>query len=308
MTSSLGDWQPVTEVATDTVTAAAAAALHGLLDASGDPPADGDPLPALWHWLAFLPRVPQRDLGADGHPKKGGFLPPVPLPRRMFVGGRIRFGTAAYVGAPLLRSSTVASVEDKTGRSGRLVFVAVHHQLATPDSATAIVEEQDLVYREPTPQQAAEVPVSESEPTGSWPWTWDVAIDPTVLFRFSALTYNAHRIHYDRPYATGVEGYPGLVVHGPLQAVALAELCRRQLPDRALTSFRFRALRPAFDDGPLQLRGRHLSNSQHSITAAAKRWTPTPPSTPSRNSCRPDLGPRKAETTRRRRAESPHIG
>lgn len=247
------DWQPVTEVITDTVTAGAAEALHGLLDAPGDPPGDGDPLPALWHWLAFLPRAPQRELGADGHPQRGTFLPPIALPRRMFAGGRFAFDGVVTVGELLVRTSSVTSVEEKDGRSGRLVFVTVRHEIGRDGGQPAIVEEQDLVYRGPSASAA-----TRPDPAASltWPWSWDVAIDPTLLFRFSALTYNAHRIHYDRRYATEEEGYPGLVVHGPLQAVALAELTRRNRPDESLTSFRFRAVRPCFDDSPLKLRGR----------------------------------------------------
>ena len=247
------DWHPPTEVVSDTVTAGAAEALHGLLDAPGDPPGDGDALPALWHWLAFLPRVPQRQLGVDGHPRQGTFLPPIALPRRMFAGGRFTFDDVVTVGEPLVRTSSVASVEEKDGRSGKLVFVTVRHEIGREGGPPAIVEEQDLVYRGPSASA-----VSPADPAASrtWPWSWDMAIDPTLLFRFSALTYNAHRIHYDRTYAIEQEGYPGLVVHGPLQAVALAELTRRNCPGESLTSFRFRAVRPCFDDAPLKLRGR----------------------------------------------------
>jgi 3-methylfumaryl-CoA hydratase len=247
-------WQPPTEVLSDTVTAGAAAALHGLLDSPGEPPRDGDPVPPLWHWLAFLPRVPQRQLGDDGHPKRGTFLPPIELPRRMFAGGRFIFEGVIGVGEPLIRRSRVASIDEKEGRSGKLVFVTVRHEIGSEDGAPAIVEEQDLVYRGPA-ATTREPPAEPAEST-EWPWSWDMAIDPTVLFRFSALTYNAHRIHYDRPFATEVEGYPGLVVHGPLQAVALAELCRRHRPEERLSTFRFRAVRACFDDVVLKLRGR----------------------------------------------------
>jgi 3-methylfumaryl-CoA hydratase len=256
--SGLDGWEPVPEVAVDEVPAGAAAALHGLLDAPGEPPAAGDPLPPLWHWLAFVPRVPQRQLGPDGHPHRGGFLPPVDLPRRMFAGGRLQVRRPLHVGAPLQRTSTVASVDRKSGKSGELVFVTVRHELAELGDGVepSVVEEQDLVYREaaaPGANTPAPTPTDEAA-LEAWPWGWDVHVEPTILFRFSALTYNAHRIHYDRDYATRVEGYPGLVVHGPLQAVCLAELARRRV-DRPLGSFRFRALRPAFDQGPLHLRG-----------------------------------------------------
>jgi 3-methylfumaryl-CoA hydratase len=263
---TLDDWQPAAEVTTDMVTVAAAAGLHGLLDAPDERPTAGDPLPPLWHWLAFLPRVPQHQIGADGHPRVGGFLPPVKQSRRMFAGARLQFLAPLLVGAPLERLSTVVSVEEKTGRSGSLVFVKVRNEISS-DGCLGLVEEQDIVYREAVAPGGAGGTAGAAgagggaadaspEPDPAWSWARDLAIDPTVLFRFSALTYNAHRIHYDRPYVTGVEGYPGLVVHGPLQAVALAELCRQNRPGDTLTGFRFRALRPAFDDGELRLRGR----------------------------------------------------
>jgi 3-methylfumaryl-CoA hydratase len=262
-------WQPVTETLDDLVPPGAAAALHGLLDAEGPAPAAGDPLPPLWHWLAFLPRVPQRELGEDGHPRVGTFLPPVGLGRRrMYAGGRFELGGTLPVGATLKRDSVVSSVEEKSGRSGSLVFVIVRHELRAASGSSpgpaAVVEHQDLVYRAMPAPSAGGPPAAEATDVGppdpeaeqDWTWTWTLSPDPTLLFRFSALTYNAHRIHYDRTYATTAEGYPGLVVHGPLQAVALAELCRRFLPDRQLTSFRFRALRPAFDGHPVRFCGR----------------------------------------------------
>ncbi len=262
-------WQPVDEENEDRVAAHSAAALHGLLDAPGPAPGEGDALPPLWHWLAFLPAAPQRDLGADGHPRLGGFLPPLSLPRRMFAGGRLDLlasgpcSGAPAVGALLRRRSRVTSVQEKAGRSGGLVFVEVGHELSD-EGRTVISEVQELVYRGAGPTggeaQGRPRPVPDAGPDGGpdaeWPWQLDLRTDPTLLFRFSALTYNAHRIHYDRAYATEVEGYPGLVVQGPLQAIALAELCRRHVPERAVRSFSFRALRPAFDGAPLHVRGR----------------------------------------------------
>jgi 3-methylfumaryl-CoA hydratase len=255
-TADLGDWRPAPQHALDVVTPAAAAGLHGLLDSPGDPPGEGDPLPPLWHWMAFLPRVPQAELGADGHPRVGAFLPPVPFPRRMFAGGRLEFGGPARVGEPLERESRVTSVEEKHGRSGALMFVTVRHEIRA-GGQVAITEQQDLVYRGEAGGGGGATPgAAPAEAEEQWEWDWSLPIEPTLLFRFSALTYNAHRIHYDRPYATTVEGYPGLVVHGPLQAVTLAELCRRHRSDRPLRAFRFRAVSPAFDDGPIRLRGR----------------------------------------------------
>jgi 3-methylfumaryl-CoA hydratase len=266
-------WQPVAEQRDDVVTPEAAAALHGLLDGVGPPPGMHDPLPPLWHWLAFLPTAPQRDLGPDGHPKQGGFLPPTHLPRRMFAGGRLDLPVPVAVGRRLHRTSQVTSVAEKDGRSGHLVFVEVTHQLASA-GRPVIVEVQDLVYRE----AAAGGTRGGGDPAaddGSWRWEEHLPTDPTVLFRFSALTYNAHRIHYDRAYATDVEGYPGLVVHGPLQAIALAELCRRHLPEHRVSAFSFRALRPAFDGPSLRLRGRLTEDHRAELEAVDADGHPT---------------------------------
>jgi 3-methylfumaryl-CoA hydratase len=184
----------------------------------------------------------------------------------MFAGGRIQLGRPALVARPLHRTSSVTSVTEKSGRSGDLVFVEVTHQLSA-GGGPLVTEVQDLVYRGQTAGPAAAAPPEQDD--GSWDWEEELATDPTVLFRFSALTYNAHRIHYDRPYATDVEGYPGLVVHGPLQAVALAELCRRHLPERRVTSFAFRARRPAFDGAPLRLRGRLVDDDDGKVELVA---------------------------------------
>lgn len=251
-----GSWTATPQVVADTFGPGPAAALHGLLDAPGSPPGIGDDLPALWHWLYFQPAVAQAQLGPDGHARRGSFLPPVELPRRMFVGGRIRIDRPPVVGLAGTRVGLVRSATEKEGRSGSLVFVTVGYDVVD-DRNGAVHEEQDLVYREAAtstspPALKRSVPLDEA----TWSCALELAIDPVLLFRFSALTYNAHRIHYDRAWATEIEGYPGLVVHGPLQAVALAELCRRYDPARRVTEFSFRAMTPAFDEGPLRLRGR----------------------------------------------------
>jgi 3-methylfumaryl-CoA hydratase len=243
---------PDTRRGTDTVSPAAARALHGLLDAPGGPPAHGDPLPPLWHWLAFLPTVPQHELKDDGHPRLEGELARFNAASRMFAGGSFEFSAPLRVGEVLERTSTMGAIEEKTGRSGPLAFVRWRHQVFA-SGALAVTEEQDIVYRPGPP--AAVSACGPAQPVPDAPWAWELGISPTLLFRFSALTYNAHRIHYDRAYATEVEGYPGLVVHGPLQAVALVEVCRREAPARRLASFSFRALSPAFDAGPIHLRG-----------------------------------------------------
>ena len=255
------------EIEGDAVAVGSAVALHRLLDGDGRPPGPGDPLPPLWHWMAFVPRTTEAELGQDGHPHTGSLVtPPADLPRRMFAGGRLTFPAPARVGAELVRESRVRSRTEKTGRSGRLLFVTVSH-VVHQAGQVVVDEEQDLVYRAP----ATRGPARTEDPgppvdIGTWTWARDVTPGPTLLFRFSALTYNAHRIHYDRDYATAVEGYPGLVVQGPYQALALAELCRAEQPGRSLASFEFRGLSPALAGARLRLRGRPEG---HQVTLAA---------------------------------------
>jgi 3-methylfumaryl-CoA hydratase len=212
-------------------------------------------VPPLWHWFAFLEAVPQAQLGEDGHPAHGHFLPPVPDRRRMIAGGRVSLRAPLPLGADVTRRSALADVSVKTGRSGEMVFVTVRHELSA-DGAVAVVEEQDVVYRSQpagaAPARAHELPPARS-PSPADPGTWRLRLDPdeAMLFRFSALTYNAHRIHYDRPYVTEVEGYPGLVVHGPLLALLAVELPRRFAPGRPVTAFEYRLQRPVFAGSPV---------------------------------------------------------
>jgi 3-methylfumaryl-CoA hydratase len=210
----------------------------------------GSPLPPLWQWFFFLPRVPQSQLGPDGHPRRGGFMPPIELPRRMFAGGRMRFLKPLIIGKPARRLSVIRAVSEKPGRTGRLAFVTVAHRLQQ-EGEVCIEEEQDIVYREPgAPVDAPEPCKLAPAPAGSW--TRMITPEPTLLFRFSALTFNAHRIHYDRAYATTVEGYPGLVVQGPLTAILLMELVRLHA-SRSVAAFDFRARAPLFDLAPFRL-------------------------------------------------------
>lgn len=253
------------ETSRDVVSEESARALHGLLDAPGPAPAEGDPVPPLWHWLAFLPRCAQRELGADGHPKSEALFHQEEYPRRMFAGGRVSFEGVARVGETLTRRSRVGSVIPKSGRSGELLIVTLEHEIG--DSHGVIIREsQDLVYRPAVVNTISTEQSTRAEITDMWRWQLSLATDPPALFRFSALTYNSHRIHYDRDYATKVEGYPGLVVQGPYQAIGLAEICRRNLPDLVVQSFEFRAVRPAFDGGGLKLRG---SGEESRVTLAA---------------------------------------
>ncbi|MBL0918643.1 MAG: MaoC family dehydratase N-terminal domain-containing protein [Hydrogenophaga sp.] len=229
-----------------------ARALAGLLDRA-DAPGEGDALPLPWHWLYFLDAPSREGTGADGHPKRGGFLPPVPLPRRMWAAGELTVHRPLRLGRVAGKTSTVRSVDLKQGKAGALVFVTVAHALSQ-DGEACIDELQHIVYRE-APTAPTPLPPGEAAPADA---TWQRAVqpDPVMLFRFSALTYNGHRIHYDRDYATREEFYPALVVHGPLLATLLLDLAAREKTDAAVAHFGFRAQRPAFDTDALRLCGR----------------------------------------------------
>ena len=250
----LRDWVGRSEQRDDTVTAAPLAGLNATLDRIDDQaPVPGTPLPPLAHWLYFLPQAPAREIGADGHPKRGGFLPPVPLPRRMWAGGRLSFAHSIDVGEAVTRRSTIKSVDAKHGRSGPLVFVTVRHEVLNA-RGVAITEEHDIVYRDhPDPNLSPPTPaMAPSDEQFSRP----IVPDPVLLFRYSALTFNGHRIHYDRSYVTEVEGYPGLIVHGPLIATFLVDLLRRELSGVVLKQFDFKAASPLFDIHPFTVCGK----------------------------------------------------
>ncbi len=249
----LREWAGRTESRTDRVTATPLAALSATLDRDDPDPQPGSELPPLWHWLFFTPLTRARDLGPDGHARRGGFLPPVPLPRRMWAGGRLAFERPLHVGDPLTRVSRIAGVDGKQGRSGSLVFVTVVHQIAGPHGI-AISEEHDIVYRDQA-LPGAPAPASPAAPTDE-AFSRRIVPDPVLLFRYSALTFNGHRIHYDRSYVTEVEGYPGLVVHGPLIATLLLDLLRRERPQARVLRFEFKAISPIFDIDPFEVCGR----------------------------------------------------
>ena len=246
-------WIGRTEQVKDPLSFIQAQAAQAMLDDPGQPLMDGSPLPLLWHWFHFLPHAPQAQLDDDGHPRRGGFLPPIPYPRRMFAGARLQVHRPLTIGQPAVRHAEVRDVVLKSGKSGSLAFVTVGYRFLQGGSV-CLEEEQDIVYREPGGRVPAPTPVV-------WPalpdcaWSREVQPDSRLLFRFSALTFNAHRIHYDRAYAVDAEGYPGLVVHGPLTAVLLMQLVR-QCSARPVKAFSFRGQAPLFDGGPIRLVGR----------------------------------------------------
>jgi len=247
----LRGWIGRSQTATDVVTVTAARALAATLDLPRTFD-EGDALPPPWHWQYFLTMSPMAEAGPDGHPKRGGFLPPVPLPRRMWAGSRMEFHRPLRIGDAITRVSRIADVALKEGRSGTLVFVKVRHEIAGPQGP-ALVDEHDIVYRDlPKPDDPA--PAPRSAPAQS-AWHREIRPDPVLLFRYSALTYNSHRIHYDHPYVTKVEGYPGLVVHGPLLATLLLDLLVQAVPRATITHFEFRAVRPVFDVAPFSVCG-----------------------------------------------------
>lgn len=255
--TKLQSWQARSETMSDIITAAPLRALSATLDRDDPAPEDGSAVPALWHWLYFLQHARQSEIGPDGHARRGGFLPPVPLPRRMWAGGRLRWeaGNPLRVGQQVQRVSTIRSVQHKTGRSGELLFVLVEHRFSNQDGL-ALTEEHDIVYRAAA-RRGDPVPPPQQPPlAGQAAWSRTIVPDDVLLFRYSALTFNGHRIHYDRRYVTQVEGYPGLIVHGPLIATLLLDLLRRQVQGARVVAFDFKALRPTFDLHPFSVHGK----------------------------------------------------
>lgn len=250
--TSLQDWIGKSEEMADVLVPSPAQRMAVTLNRS-DVFVEGTPLPPAWHWLYFLPAVRLDATGEDGHARRGGFLPPVTLPRRMWAGTRIAFQRDLHVGERALKKSTIVDVTEKQGKSGSLVFVRVQHEIIG-ESGLAIVEEQDIVYRE---APAEDSPPPPAQPAPAQPqWSRAITPDPVLLFRYSALTFNSHRIHYDRAYCLDVEGYPGLVVHGPLTASLLLESLREHVPDQQLKAFSFRAISPLYDTQPFRVEGR----------------------------------------------------
>lgn len=213
----------------------------------------GDPLPPLWHWLYFLETDPASALGRDGHSKRGGFLPPVALPRRMWAGGRFRFHEPLLLGETIRKTSTIAAISEKTGRTGKLCFVTLRHDYSCGETL-ALTEEHDIVYRE-DPHPDAPKPAPKAAPDDAR-WMREIRPNSTLLFRYSALTFNGHRIHYDVDYAREIEGYPGLVFHGPLTATLMIDLALEKNPGSEPASYSYRALAPIADTAPFFIEGR----------------------------------------------------
>jgi 3-methylfumaryl-CoA hydratase len=245
------DWVGRSTEESDRLDLFPARGMSALLDRDPEGLTEGDPLPRGWHWLYFKPTAPRGSLGEDGHPRRGKFLPPIELPRRMWAGGRLRFHGPLVLGEAVARRSEILTVEMKEGRTGRLGLVTVGHAIRGP-AGVLVDEEQDLVYRG-APAEGASPRRSDPPPSPAWEETF--LPDPVVLFRFSALTFNGHRIHYDHPYATEVEGYPALVVHGPLTALLMLDAAERWT-GRPMARFSYRAVSPLFAHRPMTLAGR----------------------------------------------------
>jgi itaconyl-CoA hydratase/mesaconyl-C4 CoA hydratase len=228
----------------------------------GEPaPAPGDPLPELWHWAFFQDAVEHSGLGGDGHPARGGFLPPADNRNRMWAGGRLEFIHPLRVDAQVSRRSTILNVQEKHGRTGSLLFVTVQHEYVQ-DGQRALIEEQDIVYREPSPPK-----LGGTEPMPQGDWHLHIQPSPTLLFRYSAVTFNGHRIHYDWPYVTETEGYPGLVVHGPLIATLNVQAFVRANPQLTVRRFSFRGVRPLICPDAFEVGGRLIGEGKAQVWA-----------------------------------------
>ena len=232
----------------------------------------GDPLPPGWHHLYFLPRFGPEELRPDGSPSDTGVVPPMPLPRRMFAGQHTRFHRPIRIGDSIRRETELTDITPKAGGTGTLVFTTVVDRILSPEGL-ALEEERRGVFREEVKAGAQNaVPRREDAPTGV-PWRRRIVPDAVLLFRFSALTFNSHRIHYDRAWAMEVEGYPGLVVHGALTATLLIDFARDENPGRAFRTFTVQARAPLFDTAPFELRGRPTADG------ACELWAVTPEGT-----------------------------
>lgn len=272
-------WVGRTEVLNDVASRSAAVGLAAVLDRPIALAAvDAAPLFPLGHWLQFLPSAPMSELGVDGHPKLGGFMPQLDLPRRMWAGSTIDFHAPIAVGQRLERITTIESITPKHGSSGRLCFVVLSHDVSA-DGVHALTDRQTIVYREavevdPTAEPPRRAVQGNPAATEGWDWVVDQQPVETTLFRYSALTFNTHRIHYDLPYATKAEGYPGLVVHGPLMATYLVDGFLRTHSGAELTRFEFSARAPMFAGELLHIVGRAEGAGQQALAVLGADGTP----------------------------------
>jgi 3-methylfumaryl-CoA hydratase len=260
----LRQWIGRTEEASDIVTAQLVKALRATLFMEIGKPKAGDAAPFTGHWCLAQPVYPMSELGPDGHPARGGFLPPVPLPRRMWAGGELEFFEPLRVGDKMTRTSRIADVTMKSGSTGALCFVSVNHQITTP-RGTAIRERQDIVYRGDSTSQPS-APAKPAAPPPAAQHRESHMADPVLLFRYSALTFNGHRIHYDRDYVTRVEGYPDLIFHGPMQAAFLVEFAAKLRRGAAPKKFSYRGVQPLFE-------GSEFSINANDTDAGMELWT-----------------------------------
>jgi 3-methylfumaryl-CoA hydratase len=261
----LRQWIGRTEVKTDIVTAHLVRGLRATLFMEIGEPKPGDAAPFTAHWCLGQPVYPMSQLGPDGHPTRGGFLPPVPLPRRMWAGGELEFFDALRVGDEMKRSSRISDVTMKTGSTGPLCFVSVQHEIASP-RGIAIRERQDIVYRDVAPAGQNAPPAKPPSAPPAAKHRESQMADEVLLFRYSALTFNGHRIHYDRDYVTKVEGYPGLIFHGPMQAAFLVEFAAKLHGGAAPKKFVYRGVQPLFA-------GSEFSVNANDNDAGMELWT-----------------------------------
>jgi len=270
--NTLKDWIGNTETIHDFISPTTIAGMSATLDRDDADPVFGDAIPASWHWLFFNKAAKRSQLGIDGHPARGGFLPPVPLPRRTWAGSKVDLLKPLEVGSKITRLSTIENVTIKEGKTGPLVFVDINHQVSGNDG-TAVTDLQTVVYRDnPEKTNAPSQNNSKAKPLpGNALWSETFTPDTVLLFRYSALTFIGHRIHYDRDYTINEEGYPALLVHGPLTATILLDLCRRRLPEREITGFHVRATGPLFDNAPFTIHGK-MADSQ----SDAELWAVNP--------------------------------
>jgi len=261
---NLSAWINRSEIATGEVSAMAAQTAHAVLGPAGSAaPRAGDILPQLWHWFGFPPTASMNELGADGHPRLGGFMPPIRLNRRMWAGGALEFMTPLHVGERLTRETRIANVAEKSGAAGEMVFVTLEHDISG-ENGLALREQQDIVY--------LQIPDTFRAPKAFAPPASDlreqVDVTTPLLFRYSAITFNAHRIHYDLPYTQDVEHYPDLVVHGPLQANLLMDMATRKR-GRAPSMFSFRGVHPVFASDTVELSAVKTTDAEWSLCTVA---------------------------------------